>query len=623
MSDTLLPNICEFISHVSPIDLFTAQQQKQIAREIQIRYLPAKDTLPFDANEPERYLFIVKTGALEQRWRDGVLRARLGPQDMFGFTFLENLPGDPADCYNVTALENTLLYTLPHTFLQKLLRQHPELAGHFSANIHTRMNSAMSVVWKEEDKGIFMKKVREIASSKITTLDANTSIRETARQMCGVDNCSTAVITAEGKIVGLVTDRDMTLRVVAEGLDTSLPVSRVMTLNPVTVHPDFLVMHAVTLMMKHAIRGVPVVENHRALGLLTSSHLVQKNRVQAIFLIEKINHSATIDELVMLKTDKQAVFEAMVAGQLQSQIIGNVMSMLMDAFTRRLIFLAQQHLGEAPCTFAWIAAGSHARQELHMASDQDNAIIIDDNLNASDRLYFTHLALYVCKGLERCGYPVCSGHYMAAAKRWCQPLRIWLAYLRKWVSNPEYNDLLDITVFLESRVIYGEKHLGDALQHALLEEVNKSRIFLRALTREAVKVNPPLGIFNNLVLEKDGKGNAQLNIKRYALTLIIDLARIYGLAAGSQKTETEGRLQDAAAKGILSVEGSKDLIDAFNFLSYLRLRHQWAALKKGEPVENAINPRDCGSFERKHLKDAFRVIAQQQDAARLRFVKAL
>ncbi|PWW08062.1 putative nucleotidyltransferase substrate binding domain-containing protein [Mangrovibacter plantisponsor] len=621
MSEIVLPSISEFIAQVSPLNSLPVSAQKTIASHLRIRYLAAGETLPFDASEEERWLYVVRTGALEQRWRDGVLRARLGPEDLFGFTFLEGIPGNPEDCYNVTALQNTLLYQIPHSLLKNLLNSYPEYATHFSINAHERLGSAMNVVWSNDEKGLFVRKVADVASDVISVVQSDTTIQQTAWKMRGVDRCSTAVVMEDGQIVGIITDRDMSLRVVAQGVDASRPVKEVMTPSPVTIGPNELIMQAVALMMQHGIRGLPVVNQNRPVGLLTTSHLVQHHRVQAIFLIEKINHCNTVDELAALAVERQAVFEALVEGNLHSESTHLVMTMIMDACTRKLINLAIQHLGTPPCEYAWLVAGSHARNEVHMMSDQDSALVLADTATESDIIWFMHMAMYVSNGLDMCGYPLCTGNYMAASRRWCQPVHVWQEYFKKWVRNPEYSQLLNATVFLETRALAGNVALCETVQQTLLDSIAKSPGFLRALTRDAVQTSPPLGIFNNLVLEKSGSDTKTLNIKRYALTLIIDLARIYALAAGCSETRTEVRFIAARDKGLLSPDSCTNIIDTFHFLTRQRLLHQCQQIRQGHPADNQINPQDFGSFERKHLKDAFRIISGLQDAAKLRFVK--
>lgn len=139
------------------------------------------------------------------------------------------------------------------------------------------------------------------------------------------------------------------------------------------------------------------------------------------------------------------------------------------------------------------------------------------------------------------------------------------------------------------------------------------------LVNDAVNTNPPLGIFNSLVLQKSGEDKKTLDIKKYAITLIIDLARIYGLAVECDLTATDERFKAANEKGMLSDDSYKNITNAYQFILSFRFAHQLDALKNGKEPNNHIDPNSFGSFERKHLKDAFRIIADLQEAAKVRF----
>ncbi len=91
---------------------------------------------------------------------------------------------------------------------------------------------------------------------------------------------------------------------------------------------------------------------------------------------------------------------------------------------------------------------------------------------------------------------------MAATPKWCQPISIWKEYYSKWVSSPEYNQLLSISVFLEVRSIYGNRDYAEQIQQHLHDCIQKSDKFIPALVRDAIDTQPPLSIFNSLVLEK-------------------------------------------------------------------------------------------------------------------------
>jgi CBS domain-containing protein len=209
---------------------------------------------------------------------------------------------------------------------------------------------------------------------------------------------------------------------------------------------------------------------------------------------------------------------------------------------------------------------------------------------------------------------------MAATPKWCQPISRWKQYYHKWVSNPEYNRLLSISVFLEIRAIHGNKEFVTTLHNTLHTEIHENQRFLSSLVRDAITTNPPLGIFNSLVLEKGGDHTNTLNIKKFALNLIIDLARIFCLAAGGSLTGTEERFRYAVEKGTLSQDSCDNIIEAYRFISQVRFRHQLMAAKEGRVPDNQISPDDFSSFERKHLKEAFKIIAQLQDVAKLKFL---
>ncbi|GIU49899.1 MULTISPECIES: putative nucleotidyltransferase substrate binding domain-containing protein [Shewanella] len=618
MDESLLPNVIQFIGQIDPFDKLPKTVVRDLAEVVKIIYVAQGEVVDLSADNEEKHLYIVRSGAMEQRKKSGVLRARLEAEDLFGFTFLDSDVDDDQG-YQATAIEPCLLYLIPHSALQSLFTKTPEYAEHFASQAQVRLNSALDVVWSNKEKGLFIRKVKDVASGRIAVVTADMSIQAVAHEMRMIKRTSCAVIYENEKIVGLITDRDMTKRVIVEGYPIDNPIKDVMTSNPLTVTPDDLVLQAASLMMQYNVRNLPVVENNKVVGLLTTTHLVQNHRMQAIFLIEKIKYAVSVKELAELNPERQAIFEALVEGKVVPETIGKVMAMIFDAYTRRLINIMIDQLGAPPCDFAWIVAGSHARNEVHCLTDQDSAIVLADNATDNDRIYFKHLADFVTQGLDRCDFPLCTGHYMPTTEKWRQPLLMWKQYYKKWVANPEYERLLNISVFLEIRTVFGNPTYEQELHQSMHSHIRNNAEFLGILVKDATNTSPPLGIFNSLVLEKSGENNKTLNIKKYAINLIIDLARIYALAVGSDALQTEARFEAANKAGVLSDDAFKNIMGAYRFILSFRYSHQLTALKEGKVPDNHINPDTFGSFERKHLKDAFRIIADQQDAAKLRF----
>lgn len=84
----------------------------------------------------------------------------------------------------------------------------------------------------------------------------------------------TLIVTGGDTIAGIVTDRDITIRAIAEGKDpTSSTVADICSKNVVTVEPDAPVQEAVELMRANALRRLPVTEGHKPVGVVSMGDL--------------------------------------------------------------------------------------------------------------------------------------------------------------------------------------------------------------------------------------------------------------------------------------------------------------------------------------------------------------
>ncbi|HEV2887221.1 MAG TPA: CBS domain-containing protein [Jatrophihabitans sp.] len=111
--------------------------------------------------------------------------------------------------------------------------------------------------------------VSDVMTRDPETIEASEPVVEAARRMRDVD-CGDVIVLDNGRVVGIVTDRDIAIRVVAENKDPSTPVSEACSASDLqTVAPDTSLEQAVQLMRTHAVRRLPVVENDQAVGILS------------------------------------------------------------------------------------------------------------------------------------------------------------------------------------------------------------------------------------------------------------------------------------------------------------------------------------------------------------------
>ncbi|MFE1023849.1 CBS domain-containing protein [Streptomyces sp. NPDC058818] len=117
--------------------------------------------------------------------------------------------------------------------------------------------------------------VRDVMTPGVTAVRPDSSLVEAA-QLMRTQNIGDVVVADGQEVVGLLTDRDIAVRAVAEGLDPmGVGVRAICTHDPLTVSPDDPVADVVALMREHAVRRLPVVEDGLPVGMVSLGDLAE------------------------------------------------------------------------------------------------------------------------------------------------------------------------------------------------------------------------------------------------------------------------------------------------------------------------------------------------------------
>jgi CBS domain-containing protein len=120
------------------------------------------------------------------------------------------------------------------------------------------------------------KRVRDVMTPGPETIQADRPAAEAAKLMKEADAGMIPVVN-NGNLLGTVTDRDIVVRLVAEGRDPqSTPVYEIASTEVVTIEPDRDLDEALELMAKHKVRRLPVVENGRLVGVLAQADVARE-----------------------------------------------------------------------------------------------------------------------------------------------------------------------------------------------------------------------------------------------------------------------------------------------------------------------------------------------------------
>ena len=110
---------------------------------------------------------------------------------------------------------------------------------------------------------------REIMTSGVRTATRETPLREVAMMMRDGDMGAVPVVE-NGRLIGIVTDRDIVVRCMTKGRDASTPVAEAMTTEVYSVRPDDFVFEAVRLMGDKQVRRIPVLDDEGQLAGIIS-----------------------------------------------------------------------------------------------------------------------------------------------------------------------------------------------------------------------------------------------------------------------------------------------------------------------------------------------------------------
>ncbi len=560
-------------------------------------------------------LGMVLSGAVALRRTDGDASpaTTLGPAELFG---AGAAPHGAADAWSVVAEEPSSIAFLDASALVRLRAERPAMDLLLAAPLRAAHAADPA---PDPHLGLATTPVRALLRRAPVTLSPRATILETAQTMRD-QRVSSVLLLEQGHLFGLVTDRDLRNRAIAAGLPSSAAVVEIATVAPFTIDITQPAFEALMLMARHNIHHVPVLDGQRVAGMITATDLTEQHSTSAVYLVSEIHKQTEVQGLVDASARIRPLQRSLAAAGASAYSNGHIVTAITDALTSRLLQLGEARFGPPPVDYAWVAAGSQARNEQTAKSDQDNCMVLDDRFDAAaDDAYFKALASFVNDGLDACGYIYCPGEMMARTDEWRQPQRRWADYFQRWTDTPEPKALMLTSVFFDLRLIHGHAPLLDDLRRDVLRRTRDNRIFLAHLVGNALKHRPPLSLFGGISTVRAGNLRDAVDLKHSGIVPIVDLARIYALAGGHEAVNTHDRLAIAAQSNEISEQSAHDLRDALEFMATLRIRHQAQQMAAGKAADNLLSLGELSNFERSQLKDAFGVVQTLQSVLAQRY----
>ena len=139
--------------------------------------------------------------------------------------------------------------------------------------------------------------VNQVMSKNVLTAEKSTSLQDAAEKMNQL-NVGCVIVTEESKPVGIITERDFVTKVAAEGRPLFTEISEVMSFPLITIDPEETIWEASEIMKEKLIHKLPVIENERIVGVITTSDIVRISSVGSDSQMRKI-----CDQILMRMKD--------------------------------------------------------------------------------------------------------------------------------------------------------------------------------------------------------------------------------------------------------------------------------------------------------------------------------
>jgi len=624
----LISATIEFLQTFPPFDRMEQEALQFLAESVKLAYYP-KDSLIVS---PETG--IVRVFRILQRGK--VLARQAGEVSMMEQSMLTLGPGESFPIGSVTAQRSSSnLYTaLSDVFCYELQADDFFLLIQKSSVFNlfcTQYIASLLSQSRQQLQTQFSQRVAEqqtmnsplasIIKKAAISVTTETSIRQVVEVMAARSIGSMIVVDAEQKPIGIFTQSDVLKRIVLPGGSLDHPISEVMSPTPYTLALSANAYDAALLMAMHGVRHVLAVdEGGRLKGVVSERDLFTLQRVGLRQIRQTIDTATTIDMLSQASHDVRQLSLNMLAQGVGAEQITHFISALNDTLTRRIIQLNVERHDLFGIDWAWLSFGSEGRDEQTFSTDQDNGIIYlcsDTIIREQTRLRLLEFARDVNADLDTCGFPLCTGNIMASNPDLCLTLEEWEEKFGNWIRSPEPQALLNATIFFDFRPLYGQYNLADRLRLSLLKMTRGNPLFLRMLSANALTILPPLGKIRDFVTDTEPEHPGCIDLKKYGSRLFIDAARVFALAHDVSATNTVQRIKQAANLMNISPEEAAAVIDGFNFIQLLRLRHQHSEQMQGREGNNLIRPDDLNEVERRILKEAFRQARKVQQRLKL------
>lgn len=589
-----------FIKSIHPFEHLLPKELDDFVKNMDIIYLKKGEIVQQRDKNPTHLYFILK-GIVQEKNSDEVISIYSSHEIFNPISLIENYSKN-----EFVTIEEAICYILPKDIFIKILHVNEKLESYFFQSISEKLNKHINHEKNQALLNIMVAKVKDakihkavVENDDITIFQAATIIKK--------EKIPTLLLRDKKDELYIVTDSDFRQKVILNRMDFDEKISKIASKGLVYINEDDFLFDAQLSMSKHGLKRLVVKDkNDKIVGILDQISLSSFFASNTFSISNQIEHASSIEELKEASSKFLYMIKSLHAKGVKIEFITKLINQLNKKLLNRLYkIMAPKNLYEHS---SLIVMGSEGRGEQIIKTDQDNAIIIDDEcyIEEPELREFTK---NFTETLVDFGFPRCEGNIMVSNPFWCKKISLFKQDIYNWIQKPSIDSFMNIAIFYDAICVSGDIQLVIELKKYLFKISNNSDTFYMHFAKIINSFDVPLGFFDGFVFDnKDKKHKNEIDLKRGGIFIIVHSIRSLALENKILNTNTIKRIKKLNELKVLEDEFTKELIMALNFLLNLKLKSQLNKLSKNKEVDNFIDPKNLTSMQKDLLKDAFKIV---------------
>ena len=515
--------VADFLKQHAPFHAVAEADLLALAAGGRVRFHEPNEYILWQGEPHRRHVFVIQQGTValwDESGEAAKLRDVRGAGDMLG---LERYNDERSCLYSARSESDVVIYAFDAGVFETYVLNYPHAVQYVSAEGRVTPDYQPAGERKAPTE-VFL---HDLAGhSVLPTCNTGDSIATAARELLATGSGAVIVVDAEQRPQAVLTAESVLGWVAAGGGSAQEPIERLKSHPPATVPPNASVADGLLRMADAAVDAVAITVdgtlNGRVQALVTREDLGPLFGDNPAALLRDLRTAASTAELRELNQRARAFILAHLAGAPSVEWLARFAHRVDAAILARVLHIT----GTAGLPVAWCFAGSAGRAESLTVLAPLLVAVLDDGIaDETGRRRFPEVldALVDCGYLPRLDLPYELPFYAAG-------VREWQDRYRNWISDPVLQQAFRTRTLFDVRPIAGRSDLWEDVRVTIAGAIDRD--FVHLLANDCFATLPPLTFFQDAVVDSFGEHTTTFRLEHSAVRPLVDVGRVFALAAG-------------------------------------------------------------------------------------------